>query len=316
MPDAASLLRLARAHPGSGLVAAAALVLAIDPIRWLVSTWRDPAYDSNGLLVFLAGAGLLAWSFTSPLVDPAPRRRSLALGLIALSASVRLAGQVLAINTIGALCLVLDVYALGLLLGLGARVRAVSPAWLAVVFAFSLPLERIVQRSIGYLLQQVSAAGACGLLGSVYDSVVCEGVRIVLAGKDVLVDLPCSGARAILLTLLAFAGAAAVCRPAPLPAAAGFAIALGAALTANIVRIVVLAVGIAEPWRLGGIAVMEQPWHDLIGLATLALACAPLLAWAQRVWRPAPGRTTFGMPLWSIPDRIARDGWWLGSPTP
>src|SRR5262245_861762 len=317
MLNASSLVRLARAYAAHGLIAAAALVLAVEPIRWLLSTWRDPAYDSNGLLIFLAAAGVLAWSVTSPVVDRARRERGLPLALIALSASVRLAGQVLAINTIGALCLVLDVYALGLLLGLGARARAVSPAWLAVVFAFNLPLERVVQRSIGYLLQQVSAAGACGVLGSVYDSVVCEGVRIVLAGKDVLVDLPCSGARAILLILLAFAGAAAVCRPAPLQAAAGFAIALGSALAANIVRIVILAVGIAEPWRLGGIAVMEQPWHDLIGLATLALACAPLLAWAQHVWRPRPGRCAiFGVPLRTVPDRIARDGWWLAAPAP
>ena len=134
-------MRLARARPASGFVAAAALVLAVDPVRWLISTWRDPAYDSNGLLIFLAAAGLLAWSISSPLVEPARRQHGLAFGLIALSASVRLAGQVLAINTIGALCLVLDVYALGLLLGLSARVRSLAPAWLAVVFAFSLPLE-------------------------------------------------------------------------------------------------------------------------------------------------------------------------------
>ena len=317
MPNASSVVRLARAHPAGVLIAAAALILAVDPIRWLVATWRDPAYDSNGLLLFLAAAGLLAWSVTSPLIERAPRRRGLALGLIALSASVRLVGQVLAINTVGALCLVLDVYALGLLLGLGARARAVSPAWLAVVFAFSLPLERIVQRSIGYMLQQVSAAGACGLLGTFYDGVVCEGVRIVLAGKDVLVDLPCSGARAILLTLLAFAAAAAVCRPAPLQAVVGLAVALVSALAANIVRIVVLAVGIAEPSRLGGIAVMEQPAHDLVGLATLALACAPLLAWAQHAWRPRRSHcATFGVPLWIVPDRIARDGWWLAPPAP
>jgi exosortase/archaeosortase family protein len=317
MLNASRLIHL-RAHPASGLVAAAALVLAVDPVRWLVATWRDPAYDSNGFLVFLAAAGLLAWSVASPVVDRVPRRRGLALALIALSASVRLAGQILAINTVGALCLVIDVYALGLLLGLGARLRAVSPAWLAVVFAFSLPLERVVQRSIGYVLQQVSAAGACRVLGTAYDGIVCEGVRIVLAGKDVLVDLPCSGARAILLTLLAFAGAAAICRPAPMQAAAGFLLALGSALAANVVRIVILAVGIAEPWRLGGIAVMEQPWHDLIGLATLALACTPLLAWAQRVWRPKSAHcaTTFGVPAWSLPDRIARDGWWLARPAP
>ena len=62
------------------------------------------AYNSNGLLVFLAVVGLFAWSVTSPLVDHAPRWGSLAFGLIALSASVRLAGQFLAINTVGALC--------------------------------------------------------------------------------------------------------------------------------------------------------------------------------------------------------------------
>ncbi|HWE19584.1 MAG TPA: exosortase T [Hyphomicrobiaceae bacterium] len=286
MPSAASLFHIARSQPTNALLAAAALILAVDPVRWLASTWRDPAYDSNGFLVFLAAAALLAWSVSSPVVGYAPSRRGLAFGLIALSATVRLAGQVLAINTVGALCLVLDVYALGVLLGLKMRARPISPAWLAVVFAFSLPLERIVQRSIGYLLQQVSAVGACGVLGTAYDSVACMGVRIVLAGKDVVVDLPCSGARGLILTLLAFAGAAAVCRPAPLQAAAGFLLALTSALAANVLRITVLAIGIAEPWRLGGIAVMEQPWHDLIGLASLALACAPLLAWAQRVWRP------------------------------
>jgi exosortase/archaeosortase family protein len=306
MLSASSLVRLARSDPANGLFAAAALILAVDPIRWLVTTWRDPAYDSNGLLVFLASAGLFAWSVASPVVDQMPRRRGLALGLISLSASVRLAGQVLAISTVGALCLVIDVYALGLLLGLGARARPVSPAWLAVVFAFSLPLERIVQRTIGYLLQQVSAAGTCGLLEAIYDGVVCQGVRIVLAGKDVLVDLPCSGARALLLTLLAFSCAAAVCRPAPLHAVTGFLLVLASALAANVLRIAILAIGIAEPWRLGGVAVMEQPWHDLIGLATLALACAPLLAWARRVWRPQD----------SMPGRTAGDGRQLAPPLP
>jgi exosortase/archaeosortase family protein len=305
MPSAARLIDIARSQPTNVLLAAAALVLVVDPIRWLAATWCDPAYDSNGLLVFLAAACLFAWSVSSPVAGHAARGRQLAFALIALSATVRLAGQVLAINTVGALCLVLDAYALGVLLGLAARERPVSPAWLAVVFAFSLPLERIVQRSVGYLLQQVSAAGACGVLGTAYDTVACAGVRIVLAGKDVLVDLPCSGARALLLTLLAFAGAAAVCRPAPLQAVAGFLLALASALAANVLRIAILAIGIAEPRRLGGIAVMEQPWHDLIGLVALALACAPLLAWAQRVWRPQrAGHAPSSAPAPSRPHRL------------
>ena len=30
---------------------AAAVVLAIDPVLWLVQTWRDPSYDSSGFIV-------------------------------------------------------------------------------------------------------------------------------------------------------------------------------------------------------------------------------------------------------------------------
>jgi exosortase/archaeosortase family protein len=144
------------------------------------------------------------------------------------------------------------------------------------------------------------------VLETVYGAVTCEGVRIVLAGKDVLVDLPCSGARALLLTLLALVGAAAVCRPLPPQAAAGFLIALVSALVTNILRITILAIGIAEPWRLGGIAAMEQPWHDLIGLATLALACAPLLTWAQCLRHPPC----------SVPNRSSGDGWPFARPAP
>jgi hypothetical protein len=51
---------------------------------------------------------------------------------------------------------------------------------------------------------------------------------------------------------------------------------------------------------------MEQPWHDLIGLATLALACAPLLAWAQCLRHPP----------YSIPNRSSQDGRPLAWPAP
>ena len=304
MLTARRLAELVRLDPGLALLAAAALILALDPVLWLVATWRDPAYDFNGFLVFLVTAALFAWSATSPVVGHDRPRRIVALTLILVSATVRLAGQVLAINTVGAFCLVLDVYALGLLLRLAARARPISPAWLAVVFAFSLPLERIVQRTIGYALQHVSAGGACGLLEALYGkgNVNCEGVRILLSGADVLVDLPCSGARTLLWTLLAFAASAALCRPTLLQAAAGFAITLTSALLANILRIVVLAIGIAEPARLGGLAVMEQPWHDLIGLGALALGCVPLMLWSRRAWRPGPpALPSFHVPLWAPP---------------
>ncbi|MGE0748733.1 MAG: exosortase T [Rhodospirillales bacterium] len=290
MHRAAAFVRRRSPELSRFLLGLAAGVLAVEPVLWLVETWRDPAYDSNGLLVFAAAAVLFAWSATSAR-ERAPAGRSRALALLALSAAVRLAGQMLAVNTIGALCLVIDVYAVGLLLGLGARARAVSPAWLAVVFAFSLPLERVVQRCIGHALQHVSADGACVALGALYDRVECHGARIVVAGADVLVDLPCSGARTLLLSLLGFAVAAAVVRPGLRLAAAGAAATVAAALAANVLRIVVLAVGLAEPARLGGIEVMAPPWHDAIGVAALALGFLPVVAWARLARRapiPAP----------------------------
>ena len=136
--------------------ATAALVLAVEPVLWLTGTWRDPAYGSDGLAIFLVCAALFAWSASSSKTAQ-PARRPLAIGLLAASALVRLAGQLAAVHTVSALTLVLDIYGIGLLAGLNQRARALSPGWLAVAFAFSLPLERLVQRALRFGLQQLSA---------------------------------------------------------------------------------------------------------------------------------------------------------------
>ncbi len=117
---------------------AAAVVLAIDPVLWLVQTWRDPSYDSSGFIVFCVCAGLFLWSVTSERTAHTVNLR-LPLFLLAVSALTRLVGQVLAINVVGAITLVLDVYAIGHLAAVGFRKRPISPGWLATCFAFSLP---------------------------------------------------------------------------------------------------------------------------------------------------------------------------------
>lgn len=272
-----------RRYVTSAAFALAALVLAIDPVVWLVKTWRDPSFDSNGSVVALLVLALAAWSISSPVTAVHERRQCQAVGLLLLSAVVRFAGQVLAINFLGALTLVLDVYAIGVLLRLDQRRHAISPAWLAITFAFSLPLERIVQRCIGYALQQVSADGACSALRLIYDRVTCEGIRIVVEGKDVLVDLPCSGARTALLSLLALAVAACFARPTLRQSAAGLLIVVATAFVANVVRISTLAIGIATPAAVGGVDVMAQPWHDAIGLASQSLVIVALLTWTLRL---------------------------------
>ena len=264
------------------LLIAAALVLMAEPALWLLRTWSDPAYASSGALVFVLTAGLFCWSATSPLVAPGGARdRRAAIWLFIASGVIRLLGQVLAINMLGALCLVADVYALGLLLRLDRRERAVSPGWLALAFAFSLPLERVLQRGIGHLLQEASAEGACFVLSALYPGIECLGVRLIVEEVDILVDLPCSGARTLLTGLLGFVIAAAVTRPTTGWALIGGVLTLAAAAFANVIRISVLAIGIAEPGRLGGIEVMAAPWHDAIGLAALMLVLATVLLWAR-----------------------------------
>ena len=45
-------------------------LLALHPTIWLINTWINPAYQSNGFLVALLVAGLLGWSLTSSVPKP------------------------------------------------------------------------------------------------------------------------------------------------------------------------------------------------------------------------------------------------------
>ena len=265
----------------------AALALAIEPILWLVRTWGDPSYDSSGFIVFCVCAGIFLWSITSDRVNPKVNLR-LPLFLLTISSLTRLVGQILAINVIGAITLVLDVYAIGHLAAVGFRKRPISSGWLAICFAFSLPLERIIQRTIGYGLQSVSADGACLFLGNIFDNVHCNGIRILINHQDVLVDLPCSGARALILILLFYSACMSICRPGLAKGIAGFGITLLSGILVNVLRITFLATGIAYPNYFMEIDVMQAPWHDLSGLLFLAIGCLPVIYWALLVYHPNP----------------------------
>ena len=253
----------------------AAGVLAYEPVHWLVQTWQDPAYDSKGFLIFLVCAGLFLWSVTSPLKLTRPDNTRWAVILLTATALIRLAGQVFAVNIIGALALVVDVYALAILAGVQHRERSISPGWLAVCFLFVLPLERVMQHTVGFGLQSLSAGSACMILGGLFDNVSCHGVRILINQKDVLVDLPCSGARTLLLLQLFYAACMTVVRPNLTSGLFGFCVTLFSSLWINVFRIMALAVGIAYPDMILGIDVMAEPGHSL------ALGCLPILIWAR-----------------------------------
>lgn len=40
-------------------------LLALHPLIWLINTWINPAYQSNGFFVLLLVVGLFLWSVTS-----------------------------------------------------------------------------------------------------------------------------------------------------------------------------------------------------------------------------------------------------------
>lgn len=276
------------------VLALAMLVLALHPATWLFTTWIDPSYNSPGLIIAASCLALLIWSVRSPRLIRA-EHASIALPLLLLTSLTRLVSELFAVNVIGGVSLVVDVYAIALLLGVHQRRHALSPFWLAVLFGFSLPLERIVQRCIGYGLQQIAAGGACLTLQRLADGVSCEGVRIFIAGQDVLVDLPCSGARGMILVLILASALMAVRRPRPGRAGLMLLAALASAVVGNTLRIVLLALGIGFSSAIGGIDVMAQPWHDAVGLVCLSLSCLPLL-WLARGEAPPPRPEVTSLP--------------------
>ena len=281
---------MARTEIAPLLFAAGAALLAAAPAGWLVRTWLAPEYGSHGGAIALLALALAGWSLSGARrAAPAPGRDRAVL-LVALTAAVRLAGQLLGVSVVGALALVVDVWALGLLAGLDRRRRPVSPGWLALLFAASFPVEFLARRTVGFGLQRLSADVACALLSLAPGGVACDGIALSLGGREILVDLPCSGARGILLSGVLFAALAALARPSFPLAAAGLVLVLVSALLANVVRIALLSAGVAWPGAFGGIDVMASPAHDAIGLATLALGCAPVLAWGRIALRSAARR--------------------------
>jgi exosortase len=288
------------------LFALGAAILAIHPLRWLVQSWREPSYASDGYMVAILVAILMLWSLRSGVAPPRPNKRSITKPMLILvsTAVIRLLGQLLGVHVIGAMALVLDLYAVGLLLGLERRPRSLSPGWLALLFAFSLPLERIVQRTIGYGLQHISAKGACELLSLGPDPVQCEGLRILINSVDVLVDLPCSGARSLLLLLMLFAALSAVTQPSVRRSSAGLIITMVAAVLTNMVRICMLAIGLAYPELVGGISVMDSPWHDAIGSVAFMMGAVPILIWALHI--PKKIQTTRPSYMNSLAVRMGR----------
>jgi exosortase/archaeosortase family protein len=260
-----------------GLATASAL-LAIEPVRWLLTSWRDPSYQSIGgwYAAVIVGLAILSFSSSSP---NGPDTRGRVFVLFLFAAAIRLAGQMLAINILSALALAIDVFALATFLRLDQRKIALSPFWLSVFFLFCLPLAPILQRVAGFPLQMLSAEVACAALAPFFPDLTCEGVRLQLNGVDVLVDLPCSGASGLLLMVSLWSFINVLFRPSLSHAMRAGVVSGLATVVGNGLRITLLAAGLGH-----GINTMEPGLHSAIGLASLALVALPVVIF----YRPQP----------------------------
>lgn len=272
-------------------LAGASFLLAIDPLKWLINSWQDPSYQSQGGLYCLAlvGIGIVSFRSSKPI---GPQRTDRVFILFFVAAGVRFLGQSLAINILSALALAVDVYVLATFLGLDRRRFAVSPFWMAVFFLFALPLGPILQRVAGYPLQMVSAEMACGMLSPVFADLLCEGVRLRVNGADVLVDLPCSGASGLLLMISLWAFLNVIYRPALFRAVLGLGLVVTIALLGNALRISLLAAGLAL-----GFDTMAYGPHVLIGLLTLFLSATTTFV----LYQPSPVAARGCGSGWALP---------------
>lgn len=267
-------------------LALASTVLAIAPLKWLLQSWHDPAYQSYGALYCLVIAALVFLSLrSSPAQHAAMPGRVIVLFVGA--AAIRFAGQYLAINVLSALALSIDVFAIATVLRLDQRRIALSPFWLAIFFLFALPLGPILQRVAGFPLQMISAELACSMLQPFFTDLVCQGVRLQVSGVDVLVDLPCSGSAGLLLMISLWAVLNVMYRPTLWHATIGGLAVVLASLLGNGLRIALLASGLAL-----GVDTMEPTLHAMIGLTTLALSAGVFVL----LYQPTPEKPKSGSP--------------------
>lgn len=266
----------------SPLFILASALLAVEPVLWLIQSWTDAAYASHGYIYF----GLIAALVVKSLMSDAPDyfahdvSRHWALWVAAL---FRVVSQLMAINVIGGIVLALDIYAIARALQLDRRKFSVSPFWLAILFLFALPVERILQRVTGFPLQSISADLACFGVSPFVSEIDCFDTRIVAQGRDILIDLPCSGTASLMIILALATAMNTVTRPKFTQAIKRMGFALMIAMGVNALRITALALGIVYQSALG-IDVMEPFWHDLFGYLALALGIWSLLG----LYKPKP----------------------------
>ena len=276
-----SLATLARTHPrlidwGIRLDRVPAVAwlglqaLALTPSwLWMAARLRDGSDDPLGLLA-LGALAALVWRLRGEL------RASPRLGWLALATAGTLAATVLraSLPPLAASLLAVLALACGLVAFLPRRVAALPVAMLAVL---ALPLLSSLQFYAGYPLRVLTAEASRWLLAPGF-SVAREGSTLLVDGRLVIVDAPCSGVQMVWLGYFSACVVALWAERTDRAFLARLPVVGLLVLAGNSVRNSVLIAfeGAGQPLA---------PWaHGALGLLVLALVCGGI---ARTMARPA-----------------------------
>ena len=263
-------IRLDRA-PAAGWLALQAAALT-PAWLWMAARLRDGSDDPLGLLA-LAALAVLVWQCRRDL------RASPRLGWLALAAVGTVAATLLrtSLPPLAASLLAVLALAFGLMAFLPRRVAAAPVAGLAVL---ALPLLSSLQFYAGYPLRVVTAEASRWLLAPAFE-VAREGTTLLVDGRLVIVDAPCSGVQMAWLGYFTACAVALWAGRTDRAFAARLPMVGMLVLAGNILRNSVLVAfeGAGHP--------MVSWAHNAFGLAVLALVCGGI-AWAMAPRRSLP----------------------------
>ena len=250
--------------PAAGWLALQAAALT-PTWTWMARRMVDGSDDPLGLLALIT-LGALVWTLRREL-RAAPRLGWLALAMTGTVAATLLRGGIgslPALPPLAAGLLAVLALACGLVAFLPRRVPVLPVAGLAVL---ALPLLSSLQFYAGYPLRVITAGASRWLLAPGF-TVVREGSSLMVDGRLVIVDAPCSGVQMVWLGYFTACAVALWARRGD----RGFLSRLPSVgvlvLIGNIVRNSVLIAfeGAGRP--------LESWAHEGLGLVILALVCA------------------------------------------
>ena len=255
--------------PAEGWLVLQALAL-LPAWAWMARRLADGSDDPLGLLALAGLAWLVAVHRRYLRASPALPWLGAAL-LLTLAATLSRASLP---PLLGSLLAVLALAA-GLLAFLPRQVAAAPVLGLAVL---ALPLLSSLQFYAGYPLRVLTAEASRWLLAPAF-TVAREGSTLLVDGRLVIVDAPCSGVQMVWLGYFTACAVALWARQRDRTVLARLPGVGLAVLAGNIVRhsLLVAAEGAGQPLPAWG--------HEALGLAVLAAVCGAIALLMQR---PAP----------------------------